>query len=160
MSGEQLERSILEHKEREELKAIAAAMSLEPVARTKKADLVDQILRAAGVEVAPAGEQAAPNGKATRPRTTRSRSTKAAKAPDDAAAAQSEPAARGGEAVADAAPGPSAKTPAKRFSYSASPVDDTSSNGHSFVARARRGVRLRGEPRRQRGRHRRAGPAR
>jgi transcription termination factor Rho len=55
MSGEQLERSILERKERDELRAIATAMSLEPVARTKKADLVDQILRAAGVEVGGAG---------------------------------------------------------------------------------------------------------
>jgi transcription termination factor Rho len=55
MSGEQLERSILERKEREELKAIATAMSLEPVARTKKADLVDQILKAAGVEVGAQG---------------------------------------------------------------------------------------------------------
>jgi transcription termination factor Rho len=58
MSGEQLERSILERKEREELKAIATAMSLEPVARSKKADLVDQILRAAGVEVGAAGNKA------------------------------------------------------------------------------------------------------
>ncbi|MGH9170488.1 MAG: transcription termination factor Rho [Acidimicrobiales bacterium] len=55
MSGEQLERSILERKERDELRAIATAMSLEPVARTKKADLVDQILRAAGVEVSGQG---------------------------------------------------------------------------------------------------------
>ena len=52
MSGEQLERSILERKASEELRAIATAMSLEPVARSRKADLVDQILRAAGVEVA------------------------------------------------------------------------------------------------------------
>src|SRR5271166_932236 len=51
MSEEQLERSILERKASEELRAIATAMSLEPVARTRKADLVNQILRAAGVEV-------------------------------------------------------------------------------------------------------------
>ncbi len=51
MSGEQLERSILERKASDELRAIATAMSLEPVARSRKADLVDQILRAAGVEV-------------------------------------------------------------------------------------------------------------
>jgi transcription termination factor Rho len=51
MSAEQLERSILERKASDELRAIAAAMSLEPPARTKKADLVNQILRAAGVEV-------------------------------------------------------------------------------------------------------------
>jgi transcription termination factor Rho len=101
MSGEQLERSILERKEREELKAIAIAMSLQPVARSKKADLVDQILRAAGVEVGAAGngtngavslataaptdagspegpEAGAPpaNGKVAKPRATRSRSAK------------------------------------------------------------------------------------
>ncbi|MHB1987266.1 MAG: transcription termination factor Rho [Acidimicrobiales bacterium] len=51
MSGEQLERSILERKASDELRAIATAMSLEPVSRVKKADLVTQILRAAGVEV-------------------------------------------------------------------------------------------------------------
>ena len=51
MSDEQLERSILERKASDELRAIATAMSLEPVARTRKADLVNQILRAAGVEV-------------------------------------------------------------------------------------------------------------
>ena len=51
MSEEQLERSILERKASDELRAIATAMSLEPVARTRKADLVNQILRAAGVEV-------------------------------------------------------------------------------------------------------------
>ena len=51
MSEEQLERSILERKASEELRAIATAMSLEPVARSRKADLVNQILRAAGVEV-------------------------------------------------------------------------------------------------------------
>jgi len=51
MSEEQLERSILERKASDELRAIATAMSLEPVARTRKADLVNQILRAAGVEL-------------------------------------------------------------------------------------------------------------
>jgi transcription termination factor Rho len=51
MSEEQLERSILERKASDELRAIATAMSLEPVARTRKAELVNQILRAAGVEV-------------------------------------------------------------------------------------------------------------
>ena len=51
MSQEQLERSILERKASDELRAIATAMSLEPVARLRKADLVNQILRAAGVEV-------------------------------------------------------------------------------------------------------------
>ena len=51
MSGEQqLERSVLEGKERDELHAIAGALGLKPGSRTKKADLVDKILQATGVE--------------------------------------------------------------------------------------------------------------
>jgi transcription termination factor Rho len=49
---QQLERSVLERKERDELKAIALAMSLQTNSRSKKADIIDSILRAAGVEVA------------------------------------------------------------------------------------------------------------
>jgi transcription termination factor Rho len=48
---QQLERSVLERKERDELRAIAQAMSLGTSSRSKKADIIDQILRAAGVEV-------------------------------------------------------------------------------------------------------------
>jgi len=48
---QQLERSVLERKERDELRAIAQAMSLETNSRTKKADIVDKILAAAGVDV-------------------------------------------------------------------------------------------------------------
>jgi transcription termination factor Rho len=73
MSGEQqLERSVLERKEREELHAIAEAMALKPSARTKKSELIDLILRATGVEVSPPsrdGEAAEP----TRRRGPRSR---------------------------------------------------------------------------------------
>jgi len=50
MTGEQLERSVLEGKEREELHAIAEALGLKPSARAAKATLVGQILRATGVE--------------------------------------------------------------------------------------------------------------
>jgi len=49
---QQLERSVLERKERDELRAIAQAMSLPTTSRSKKADIVDLILKAAGVEVA------------------------------------------------------------------------------------------------------------
>ncbi|HUS61811.1 MAG TPA: transcription termination factor Rho [Acidimicrobiales bacterium] len=45
-----LERSVLERKERDELRAIADAMGLQAGSRTKKGDLVDQILRATGIE--------------------------------------------------------------------------------------------------------------
>src|SRR5579872_1044136 len=47
---QQLERSVLERKEREELRAIADAMALDTNSRSKKADIIDQILRAAGVD--------------------------------------------------------------------------------------------------------------
>jgi len=51
MAGEQLERSILERKERDELHAIASAMSLKPASRSRKADIIDLILTATGVPV-------------------------------------------------------------------------------------------------------------
>jgi transcription termination factor Rho len=59
---QQLERSVLERKEREELRAIAQAMSLQTTSRSKKADIIDSILRAAGVEVDAASAKA--NGSA------------------------------------------------------------------------------------------------
>ena len=85
MSGEQqLERSVLERKERDELHAIAEAMSLKPGSRAKKADIIDQILRATGVEVTSTGESAAadapqPDGRAGQraPRATRTRGVSA-----------------------------------------------------------------------------------
>ena len=52
--GQQLERSVLEAKERDELHAIAEAMGLKPSSRAAKATLVTQILRATGVEEADA----------------------------------------------------------------------------------------------------------
>src|SRR5688500_9686710 len=48
-----LERSVLERKERDELHTIAEALGVKPGARTKKADLIQTILVAAGVEPAP-----------------------------------------------------------------------------------------------------------
>ncbi len=58
---QQLERSVLEGKERDELSAIAQAMSLKTTTRTKKADIIDRILDATGVTsngVATNGESA------------------------------------------------------------------------------------------------------
>ncbi len=46
---QQLERSVLESKERDELHAIAKAMDLKTTTRTKKADIIDRILAATGV---------------------------------------------------------------------------------------------------------------
>ena len=48
---QQLERSVLEGKERDELHAIAQALSVKTTTRTKKADMIDGILKATGVAV-------------------------------------------------------------------------------------------------------------
>ena len=82
MSETQLERSVLEAKEREELFAIADALGTKPTARAKKADLVSQILRATGVE---AGEAATAEAKPRRGRPK--------KAPADSTPAESDGAA-------------------------------------------------------------------
>jgi len=66
---QQLERSVLEGKERDELHAIAQAMSLKTTTRTKKSDIIDRILEATGVtDAAPAANGSAPatNGTARR----------------------------------------------------------------------------------------------
>jgi transcription termination factor Rho len=55
---QQLERSVLESKERDELHAIAQAMDLKTTTRSKKADLIDQILSATGVQNGTNGEHA------------------------------------------------------------------------------------------------------
>src|SRR5271157_1101183 len=66
---QQLERSVLESKERDELHAIAQALSVKTTTRTKKADIIDGILKATGVAV-----DEAPNGAGSRtPRAARSR---------------------------------------------------------------------------------------
>ncbi len=63
---QQLERSVLEGKERDELQAIAQALSVKTNTRTKKADMIDGILKAAGVSVDDSGPGggAADNGSA------------------------------------------------------------------------------------------------
>jgi transcription termination factor Rho len=115
MSEEQLERSILERKASDELRAIATAMSLEPVARTRKAELVNQILRAAGVEVeGTSGVQANASGPA--------------------------PAAVNGsvdeQAASDAAPAKPARgrTPRARASAKSASAGELGSNGSSESA--------------------------
>jgi transcription termination factor Rho len=110
---QQLERSVLEGKERDELSAIAQAMSLKTTSRTKKADIIDQILDATGVTSAPA---AAGNGDAERgangtkpPRRSRSTAASAASATgegQDSAAGESRaepPPAGQGEATPEPA---------------------------------------------------------
>ncbi|HET9443386.1 MAG TPA: transcription termination factor Rho [Acidimicrobiales bacterium] len=111
MSGEQaLERSVLERKERDELQTIAEALGVKPGTRTKKADLIAQILVAAGVEPSRVAEgDAGANGAVKEDKPRRSRSTRAKPAVGDAGAG-------GGEAAAGlpatAGPAPGAEAPA------------------------------------------------
>jgi transcription termination factor Rho len=107
---QQLERSVLEGKEREELSAIAQAMSLKTNSRTKKADIIDQILDATGVT---SGSQAASNGdgeggdtNGVKPsRRTRSVSASASSGSDEAAdTVAGSPSAGGGDATPTTAP--------------------------------------------------------
>jgi transcription termination factor Rho len=80
MSG--FDRSLLERKERDELSQIAEQLGQKPPSRAKKADIIDLILRLAGVPVGAGGEHAAPAS----PR-QRSRATGNGAAPDDEATA-------------------------------------------------------------------------
>ena len=66
---QQLERSVLESKERDELHAIAQALSVKTNTRTKKADIIDGILKATGV----AADDVQTAGPAARPARGRSR---------------------------------------------------------------------------------------
>jgi transcription termination factor Rho len=85
---QQLERSVLEGKERDELSAIAQAMSLKTTTRTKKADIIDRILDATGVT----SNGAATNGESANGDSTNGNSTpaKPARRPRAAAPAVSE----------------------------------------------------------------------
>ncbi len=108
MSEPQLERSVLEAKEREELYAIAEALGTKPGSRARKGDLILQILRATGVAVdEPAGSapsdsaESLPEAAPEKPR----RATRARKAPAAAAAAAPAPPSHDqGELLADAPP--------------------------------------------------------
>ena len=52
MAAEALEQSVLESKDKDQLLAIAKALGLKASARTKKSDIIDQILETTGVAVA------------------------------------------------------------------------------------------------------------
>jgi transcription termination factor Rho len=77
MSETQLERSVLEAKDRDELFAIADALGAKPGSRAKKADLVSSILQATGVETSAADAPSAETPP-EKPRRTRARKACAA----------------------------------------------------------------------------------
>jgi transcription termination factor Rho len=123
---QQLERSVLEGKERDELSAIAQAMSLKTTTRTKKADIIDQILDATGVTSGNGDAEASTNGSAPAKPARRSRSASAA----SAATASEEPEGGGASegAGADSAPAtaeaaaPAATTSAEAGGASSGPA--------------------------------------
>ncbi|MGH9178527.1 MAG: transcription termination factor Rho, partial [Acidimicrobiales bacterium] len=104
MSGEpQLERSVLEGKERDELHAIAEALGLKPSSRAAKATLVGQILRATGVEQ---------DGGPPKARSPRARSSSASNGSADEAAPGA-PSGNGADASSPGADEPSAQDAAE-----------------------------------------------
>jgi transcription termination factor Rho len=128
MSGEQqLERSVLERKERDELQAIAEAMALKPGARTKKADIINQILQATGIELE-TGEAA--NGATTesgRPR--RGRASRSRPQPEEASNGTVQ-----GQLIASEEPGGSGDPEASEIS-SEPPAPDTQARPADTQAR-------------------------
>jgi transcription termination factor Rho len=129
---QQLERSVLEGKERDELSAIAQAMSLKTTSRTKKADIIDQILDATGVTSGPAGAQS--NGDAGHGETNGA--TKPARRSRSATAA----AAGNGEGTEAAAPAPeqdvepSAPAPAEATAPASATIIEAAPAGDSGPA--------------------------
>jgi transcription termination factor Rho len=110
---QQLERSVLEGKERDELSAIAQAMSLKTTTRTKKADIIDRILDATGVTTnGSASNGAATNGESTNGDSANgdSNGAKPARRPRAAAAAVSEAESSKASETVQAEP-PAASTP-------------------------------------------------
>jgi transcription termination factor Rho len=122
---QQLERSVLEGKERDELSAIAQAMSLKTTSRTKKSDIIDQILDATGVTSGEVnggsggesgnGATDSSEGNGAKPRRTRSSSAATAAAPG---AAPTTTEITSGGTPSDAAP---AETPAEAAMGTAAP---------------------------------------
>jgi transcription termination factor Rho len=126
MSETQLERSVLEAKEREELFAIADALGAKPGARAKKADLVTQILRATGIEA----QAEAVGDTGEKPRRTRAR-----KAPASQATAAVAPDPMGSPAGADLAdPAPTTRGGAAPPVSSSAPDPASAERAHGIPA--------------------------
>ncbi|HTT87860.1 MAG TPA: transcription termination factor Rho [Acidimicrobiales bacterium] len=142
---QQLERSVLERKEREELRAIAQAMALDTNSRSKKAEIIDQILRAAGVEVgAPStnGDEAAPQrgrgaGRASAMNGDATAAHDGEDVDDDGADAATATANGSSVAATSTAGAPSATTDAEETGASEGAADATGSGPATGPARDR-----------------------
>ena len=105
MSDLQLERSVLEAKERDELFAIALALGASPAARTKKADLVSHILQVTGVEEDATSTAEPTAEKPRRARSRRASPTGGQDAAGDSGTEQLELASTNGHGAEEASPG-------------------------------------------------------
>ena len=135
MAEEQLERSVLDGKDREQLHTIAGAMGVRAATRMKKADLIDAILDAANGNGGEAAASADGKGKGGA-RARRVRSTKASAGDDDpiAALAAEEDALASSTDSADTGTQPSprrGRAGAKDAGESASSDDSASGEGRS-----------------------------
>ena len=101
MAEQQLERSMLDGKDREQLHAIAGAMGIKGVTRLKKADLVDAILGAAGGNGSSNGDES--NGTAPKAAAA-AKATKATKATKTSRSAKAD-ATEASKSTGDAADG-------------------------------------------------------
>jgi transcription termination factor Rho len=134
---QQLERSVLEGKERDELHAIAQALSVKTNTRTKKADMIDGILKATGVSVddaAPAATDTGSNGDGSNGASTNgrrpARSTRATSGSgDDDAPGDDGVPSDAAPADAGERPGRPARRPATVQSFG--PADDAEPSGGS-----------------------------
>jgi transcription termination factor Rho len=116
MSENELDRSVLDSKDREELHQIAGAMGVHAATRMKKADLIDAILGAANDGNAGGAEGSASSASSDggdRPKRIRSRRTSEPDDPIEALAAEEEAIAAGGDGDdATAEPRPASRAPA------------------------------------------------
>ncbi|MGH9048238.1 MAG: transcription termination factor Rho [Acidimicrobiia bacterium] len=138
MKEEQLERSVLDGKDREQLHAIAGAMGLRAATRMKKADLIEAILDAAngnGGEAAASSDGRGEKG-AARPRRVRSSRTSTAD-DDPIAALAAEEDALASTDSADAPAEPSPRRSANNSGEAAASGEGESSGGTATAARPR-----------------------
>ncbi|MBW3537783.1 MAG: transcription termination factor Rho, partial [Actinobacteria bacterium] len=125
MSAEQPSRSLLERKERDELKAIAQSLGLEPASRTTKASLIGQILKATGVEDSAAN--GAPKANGDKPKRTRAAKTKTDES-TEASEQNAEKADTGSESATPASAETSSDSSESNGSSSTSTSTDTSTD--------------------------------
>src|SRR6188472_3087545 len=94
---QQIDRSVLAGKDRDELHTIAGAIGVKAATRMRKADLIDAILQAANGGESAASEAAEPASAPAKPRRVRSARASQLAAEDDLAALAAEEDALGGD---------------------------------------------------------------